>query len=100
MLYDFIHGDEDKRVYGDKVVRQVMMNGMDRQTGDYNDFWAGRDYLNQMENFNCALLMSHGFNDWNVMPEHSYRIYNAARAKGLPAQILPSKRPWWTAADE
>jgi X-Pro dipeptidyl-peptidase len=31
--------------------------------------------------------MSHGFNDWNVMPEHSYRIYEAAKAKGLPCQI-------------
>jgi X-Pro dipeptidyl-peptidase len=31
--------------------------------------------------------MAHGFNDWNVMSEHSYRIYKAAKAKGLPAQI-------------
>ena len=31
--------------------------------------------------------MAHGFNDWNVMPEHSYRIYNAIRAKGVPCQI-------------
>jgi X-Pro dipeptidyl-peptidase len=31
--------------------------------------------------------MSHGFNDWNVMPEHSYRIYKAAKDKGLHAQI-------------
>ena len=60
---------------------------MDRITGDYNDFWAGRDYLNDMEPFKTPLLMSHGFNDWNVMPEHSYRIYDAARAKGVPVQI-------------
>jgi len=33
------------------------------------------------------LLMAHGFNDWNVMPEHSYRIYEAARKMGLPSQI-------------
>jgi len=64
-----------------------MKNGMDRITGDYNDFWAGRDYLNQMEPMKAALLMSHGFNDWNVMPEHSYRIYKAAQDKGLPCQI-------------
>ncbi len=64
-----------------------MMQGMDRRTGDYNEFWAGRDYLNDMEPMKAALLMSHGFNDWNVMPEHSYRIYEAARAKGLPVQI-------------
>ena len=32
--------------------------------------------------------MSHGFNDWNVMPEHSYRIYEAVKAKGVPVQIF------------
>jgi X-Pro dipeptidyl-peptidase len=65
-----------------------MANGMDRIKGDYNEFWAGRDYLNDMEPMKAALLMSHGFNDWNVMPEHSLRIYEAAKAKGIPAQIF------------
>lgn len=89
VLYDYIHsGDESKRAYNNKTVRDTeMAQGMDRITGDYNDFWAGRDYLNKMEGMKAALLMSHGFNDWNVMPEHSYRIYEAARKKGLPAKI-------------
>lgn len=89
VLYDFIHsGDESKRAYSNKTIRDTeMKNGMDRETGDYNEFWAGRDYLNDMEPMTAALLMSHGFNDWNVMPEHSYRIYEAASAKGLPTQI-------------
>ena len=89
VLYDFIHsGDESKRPYNNRTVRDTeMAQGMDRITGDYNDFWAGRDYLNQMEPMRAALLMAHGFNDWNVMPEHSYRIYDAARAKGIPAKI-------------
>ena len=89
VLYDFIHsGDEAKRAYNNKTVRDTeMAKGMDRATGDYNDFWAGRDYLNDMGPMKAALLMSHGFNDWNVMPEHSYRIYHAARSKGIPAKI-------------
>jgi len=88
VLYDFIHsGEETKRPYNNKTVRDTeMKNGMDRITGDYNDFWAGRDYLNDMKPMKAALLMSHGFNDWNVMPEHSYRIYKAAKKKGLPVQ--------------
>lgn len=90
VLYDFIHsGDESKRARNNAVVRdKEMMEGMDRITGDYNDFWAGRDYLNDIGPMKAALLMSHGFNDWNVMPEHSYRIYAAAKAKGLPTQIF------------
>lgn len=90
VLYDFIHsGDESKRAYNNKTTRDTeMKNGMDRITGDYNDFWAGRDYLNDMEPMKAALLMSHGFNDWNVVPEHSLRIYEAAKAKGIPTQIF------------
>lgn len=107
VLYDFIHsGGEDlipntgifkdsnskkfirKRDYANATVRdKEMINGMDRITGDYNDFWAGRDYLNDMKPMKAALLMSHGFNDWNVMPEHSYRIYKKASEMGLPTQI-------------
>jgi X-Pro dipeptidyl-peptidase len=89
VLYDFVHsGKEENRAYNNRTIRDTeMKNGMDRETGDYNDFWAGRDYLNQMDHMKAALLMSHGFNDWNVMPEHSYRIYKAAKEKGLPTQI-------------
>lgn len=89
VLYDFIHsGDPAKRAYNNKTIRDTeLKNGLDRETGDYNEFWAGRDYLNKMRQMKAALLMSHGFNDWNVMPEHSYRIYKAAKEKGLPTQI-------------
>jgi len=90
VLYDFIHsGKEENRARNNKLIRDTeMANGMDRISGDYNDFWAGRDYLNQMEPMKAALLMSHGFNDWNVMPEHSYRIYKKATEMGLPTQIF------------
>lgn len=89
VLYDYIHsGDESKRGHNNTKVRDTeMKNGMDRITGDYNDFWAGRDYLNDMKPMKAAMLMSHGFNDWNVMPEHSYRIYKKAKEMGLETAI-------------
>ncbi len=90
VLYDFIHsGDEAKRARNNEVVRdKELVANMDRITGDYNRFWAGRDYLNDMKPFKAALLMSHGFNDWNVMPEHSYRIYKEAERMGLPVMVF------------
>ncbi len=89
VLYDYIHsGDESKRAYSNAKIRDTeMKNGQDRITGDYNDFWAGRDYLNAMPKMKAAMLMSHGFNDWNVMPEHSYRIYKKAKEMGLETAI-------------
>ena len=89
VLYEFIHsGEESKRAFGNRTVRdEVMRANMDRATGDYNDFWADRDYLHDLGPMRAALLMSHGFNDWNVMPEHSNRIYQAAKDRGVPVQI-------------
>ncbi|MEL6444960.1 MAG: Xaa-Pro dipeptidyl-peptidase [Bacteroidota bacterium] len=89
VLYDFIHSrDSDRRAYCDATVRDSeMAEGMDRLTGDYNDFWAGRDYLNVIDDVQAATLMAHAFNDWNVMPEHSYRITEALKARGVPVQI-------------
>lgn len=88
VLYDFIHsGYPDGRAWCNENVRDtLMMEGFDRLKGDYNDFWAGRDYLNQLDKLKAAVLIAHGFNDWNVMPAHSVRVYEALKAKGLPVQ--------------
>ena len=89
VLYDFINsGFPERREYCNATVRDEEMNGnQDRVTGDYNDFWAGRDYLNKIDGVRAATLMSHGFNDWNVMPEHSFRISQALKERGVPVQI-------------
>ncbi len=89
VLYDMIHtADKDKRANNNKRVRDaILMKKQDRTTGDYNNFWAGRDYLKKANNIKAAMLISHGFNDWNVMPEQSFRIYNAAKEQGLSYQL-------------
>ncbi len=90
VLYEFIDsGDPEVREHCDCEIRDRELQGnFDRVNGDYNDFWAARDYLNQLDNFKAATIMSHGFNDWNVMPEHSVRIYEALKAKGVPCQAF------------
>lgn len=86
VLYDFIaSGDPKMRPHCVKTVRdELLAKRADRLTGDYNDFWAERDLLAQLSNYKAATLCAHGFNDWNVMPEHSIRLYAALKAKGVP----------------
>jgi X-Pro dipeptidyl-peptidase len=90
VLYDFIYsGDPAFRDYCNKSVRDTeMAQNQDRLTGDYNDFWAARDYLNVIGKVKAATLIAHGFNDWNVMPEHSVRIYEALKARGVPCMAF------------
>ncbi|MEV6816014.1 Xaa-Pro dipeptidyl-peptidase [Micromonospora sp. NPDC051296] len=88
-LFDYIHsGFPERRAYCIEQVRVNEMNRFqDRKNGDYNDFWAGRDYLHAVGGVKAATLMAHAFNDWNVMPEHSVRITEALKKQGTPVQM-------------
>ena len=90
-LYDFIHsGDPATREYCNRTYRDGLFaaaGARDRSTGDYNDFWATRDLLPHVKNIKAAVLLAHGFNDWNVVPEHSTRVYEEMKAHDLPVSI-------------
>ena len=89
ILYDFVHsGDPENRAHNDSIIRdKILVPGQDRISGDFNEFWASRDYLTQMDSMKAAMFMCHGFEDWNVMSEHSFRFYEQAKKMGLPAKI-------------
>ena len=88
VIYDFIHsGPPEKREYCNDTIRDgLFMEEFDRITGDYNDFWFGRNYREQLDKYTAATLMAHAFNDWNVLPEHSVFLYEALKQKGVPVQ--------------
>lgn len=82
-LYDFIHsGNPATRERSNRLYREgLFAKNQDRRTGDYNAFWAERDLLPFTKNIKCAVMIAHGFNDWNVVPEHSVRISEALKGK-------------------
>src|SRR5689334_10205160 len=87
-LYDYINsGDPARRETCNAKVRDgLFAKGRDRAHGDYNDFWADRDLLTKVKGIKAAVLMSHAFNDWNVVPEHSVRIALAIKGR-VPLQF-------------
>jgi X-Pro dipeptidyl-peptidase len=86
-LYDFVNsGDPAKRAYCNRTIRDGEMLAKDRMTGDYNDFWAARDFQNDLDGIKAATLMAHAFNDWNVVPDHSVIVYEYLKAQGVPVQ--------------
>lgn len=91
VLYDFIaSGDPADRDVCDRIWKNGIFagpKGQDRETGDMNDFWYERDLLPFVKNIKAAVLLAHGFNDYNVVPEHSVRIYNEMKSRGLPVSI-------------
>ncbi len=90
VLYDFVNsGDPEMREQCDCEVRdKEILANIDRESGDYSEWWAGRDYVNKLGNVKAAVLIAHGLNDWNVMPAHSIRVYEALKQQGTPAQLF------------
>jgi X-Pro dipeptidyl-peptidase len=91
VLYDFIaSGDTLGRANCDRIWKNGIFagkKGQDRATGDYNDLWASRDLLPFVKNIKAAVLLAHGLNDYNVVPEHTVRIYEEMRARRLPVSM-------------
>ncbi|MGE0159681.1 MAG: Xaa-Pro dipeptidyl-peptidase [Gemmatimonadales bacterium] len=90
VLFDFVNsGDPDRREQCIRSVREAeLVPGEDRRTGDYNEFWRSRDYSSDLSGVRAATLLAHGLGDWNVMPGHSIRVYEALRERGVPAQLF------------
>ncbi len=61
----------------------------DRRTGDYSAFWGERDYLDDADDVEAAVLMAHGLNDWNVKTKQAAQWYQALRENGVAHKI------WW-----
>lgn len=89
VLYDFVaSGPPATRAVCDRIWKNgIFAAGQDRATGDYNDFWEARELLPHLRNIRAAVLLAHGLNDFNVMPSHSVRIYEAMKASGLPVSM-------------
>jgi X-Pro dipeptidyl-peptidase len=90
VLYEFIHSNDPalREACNEEVRDTILVEGADRATGDLNDFWTSRDYLRQLDRWHAATLVSHAFNDWNVMPEHTVGLYLALKERGIPTQAF------------
>lgn len=87
-LYDFVNsGNPERRAFCNATVRADMLARMDRVTGNWNDFWAERDYALQLDSVRAAVLMAHAWNDWNVMPEHSVRVIERLKERDVPLMM-------------
>ena len=69
---DYIRGNATHQADLEKVKEQL-----DRQTGDYNQFWHDRNYLLNAHKVTAEVVFTHGSQDWNVKPLHVYQLFQA-----------------------
>ena len=86
-LYDFINsGDPARRDAVQRAVSRRRVRARARpRVRRLQRLLGERDLLTKVKNIKAAVLMAHAFNDWNVVPEHSVRIYEALKGR-VPLQ--------------
>ncbi len=91
VLYDFIHSGR-VRARCDSIYRDgLFAQQADRQHGDFNDFWEQRDQTLLIKNVHAAVRFAHGFNDWNVMPDNTIRMWEALKKINPSAKLYMSQ---------
>ncbi|SEQ90209.1 Xaa-Pro dipeptidyl-peptidase [Piscibacillus halophilus] len=70
----------------DPVINELVEH-QDRVTGDYNDFWDERNYLNDVENVQSSVLVVHGLNDTNVRTNQFAQWWEALSEQNIPRKL-------------
>lgn len=59
-----------------EILLRNQTRALKRESGDYNQFWHDRNYLQEAKHINCEVVYTHGLQDWNVKPRQVYNIFN------------------------
>lgn len=68
-------------------VRDRLGELVDDETGDYNDFWAERDYVPNADKVKASVFVVHGINDDNVRPDHFSKWWYALAERNVPRKL-------------
>lgn len=70
-----------------KYIKQLTA-AMDRQTGNYNAFWANRDYRPNIPKIKAAVMMVHGLNDTNVKPSNVKALADQLQEMPVTSKLI------------
>ncbi|HEX5540402.1 MAG TPA: Xaa-Pro dipeptidyl-peptidase [Micromonospora sp.] len=68
-------------------VRAQLGQQVDDVTGDYNDFWAERDYVPNADKVQASVFVVHGINDDNVRADHFSKWWYALAENNVPRKL-------------
>ncbi len=68
-------------------VRDQMVEVMDDESGNFNDFWDERNYLNDVDNVSASVFMIHGLNDLNVKTNHFGQWWEELEKNDVPRKV-------------
>lgn len=71
----------------DNVLSNIKINE-DRITGNYNEFWDERNYLNNANKIKSSVFIVHGLKDWNVKPKQFDMLWKELEKYDVPRKMI------------
>ena len=68
-------------------VRDALLTGSENATGNYNSFWAERDFVPSARKVRASVFIAHGINDLNVESKHFSQWWDALARNNVPRKI-------------
>jgi X-Pro dipeptidyl-peptidase len=78
---------DDYRECDDEMIEVVQ--GAERRTGSYNQFWDDRNYLNDVDQIDASVFLVHGLTDWNVHTQHAGQLWDELTEHDVDRKL------WW-----
>ncbi|HLR52538.1 MAG TPA: Xaa-Pro dipeptidyl-peptidase [Candidatus Avamphibacillus sp.] len=69
------------------LVREELSIGADDATGDYNEFWAERDFVKDADKVTASVFAIHGLNDYNVKANHFSNWWEELAENDVPRKL-------------
>lgn len=73
--------------YFDNVLADIRKNE-DRISGNYNQFWDERNYLNNADKIKASVCIVHGLRDWNVKPKQFDMLWRELEKYDVPRKMI------------
>jgi X-Pro dipeptidyl-peptidase len=83
-LSGYVNGRPDEVC---RPVRDALYEGSANATGDYNSFWAERNFVPDARKVRASVFIAHGINDNNVETKHFAQWWDALARAGVPRKI-------------
>ncbi len=86
VLANFVAGEARAKGWCADEIAEITVD-QDRVTGDYNEFWDARNYLDDADDVTASVFVVDGRNDWNVKPLQWSRWWDALAEAGVERKI-------------
>jgi X-Pro dipeptidyl-peptidase len=83
-LSGFVNGRPDPICVAN---REALLAGSENATGNFNAFWAERNFVPDARKVRASVFVVHGLNDLNVETKHFAQWWDALAKRGVPRKI-------------